>query len=254
MNDMPQDAWFYTREGERIGPITFSDLQIKAKESGLNPRLDMVWTQGMAEWKPAGEIEGLFERRNAPAPEESPVPSADPYRTPEEESVSEKMSGESGWPGARRRSYLFAILIFPILWNIVMVMSSELMKQQFGNELMGFITLGAAFVPVIVSIYYGIQRFPNLGMSRWWFLGNFVPILNIWTGYRCFACPAGYAFHKKLDGIGIFLAIVYWLMIALLVLAIAAFLAVLLGGLGSPEIREQMQEAIRRINEEAAKR
>ena len=58
MNDTPQDAWFYSSEGERIGPVTFAELRVKASEAALNPRLDMVWTQGMAEWKPAGEIEG----------------------------------------------------------------------------------------------------------------------------------------------------------------------------------------------------
>lgn len=254
MNDMQQDAWFYTREGERIGPITFSDLQVKAKESGLNPRLDMVWAQGMAEWKPAGEIEGLFERRGAPEPQESLAPPApDPYQTPEHDSVAERMSGESDWPGARRRSYLFAILVFPILWNIVIAMCSGLMKQQFGGEIMGLITLGAVCVPPIVSIYYSIQRFPNLGMSRWWFLGNFVPFLNFWTGYRCFACPAGYAYHKKLDGIGILLAIIYWLIVIAAIAVIIAVLAVMFGSLGSPELQQQIQEAIRKASQEVAK-
>lgn len=253
MNDMPQDAWFYTREGERIGPITFSDLQIKAKESGLNPRLDMVWTQGMAEWKPAGEIDGLFERRNAPEPPESLAPIAEPNHTQEPDYVAEAMSGESGWPGARRRGYLFSIFIFPLLWYIVLGMSAALIEKQFGGELMKVITLIATFVPMVVLVYFAIQRFANLGMSRWWFLAHLVPILNIWTSYRCFACPAGYAYHKKLDGIGVFLAIVYWLSLVLLVLSIAAIVAVLVGAAGSPEYREQIQELIRKMNEQAAR-
>ena len=66
-----------------------------------------------------------------------------------------------------------------------------------------------------------------------------MPILNFWVGYRCFACPAGYAYHKKLDGVGIFLAIVYWLMIAVVLLAVAAVIAVLLGAVGSPELQQQ---------------
>lgn len=255
MNDIPQDAWFYSREGERIGPVTFSELRIKAKESGLNPRLDMVWTQGMAEWKPAGEIEGLFERRNTPEPQESLAPPApaDPYRTPEEESVAARMGEEGGWPGARRRSYLFAILIFPILWNIVIAMCSAMIQQQFGGELMKVITLGTLFVPPVVALYFSIQRFPNLGMSRWWFLANFVPLLNIWTGYRCFACPAGYAYHKKLDGIGIFLAIIYWLTLLIALLVIAAVIAVLFGAAGDPELRNKLQDLIRQMNQQAAK-
>ncbi|MES2921489.1 MAG: DUF4339 domain-containing protein [Verrucomicrobiota bacterium] len=73
MNATQQDAWFYTRGGERTGPVTFSELQMKAAESNLNPRLDMVWRQGMDEWKPAGEIDGLFEKRAAPEKIEKPL-------------------------------------------------------------------------------------------------------------------------------------------------------------------------------------
>ena len=83
-------------------------------------------------------------------------------------------------------------------------------------------------------------------MSRWWYLANFVPFLNLWVGYRSFACPAGYAYHKKLDGAGVFLAIVYWLMLAVSLLAIAAVIALLMGALGSPEFKEQLQEIHRK--------
>jgi hypothetical protein len=85
----------------------------------------------------------------------------------------------------------------------------------------------------------------NLGMSRWWFLGNLVPILGFWVGYRCFACPGGYAYHKKLDGAGIFLAIVYWLLLAIGLVVTALAIAVLQGALGSPEIKQQILDAIR---------
>lgn len=251
---MPQDAWFYSREGERIGPVTFSELQIKAKESALNPRLDMVWTQGMAEWKPAGEIEGLFERRSAPEPQESLAPPAaaaaagDPYRVSEEDSVAQRMGEEGDWPGVRRRGYIFSLFI-PALWSLALTFVSPFVQKQFGNELSVVIIPALACVALLFCLYFGIQRFPNLGMSRWWYLANFVPILNIWTGYRCFACPAGYAYHKKLDGVGIFLAIIYWLMILLALLVIAAFVAVLLGAAGDPEIREKLQELAPQLRE-----
>ena len=245
---MPQDAWFYSREGERIGPVTFSELLIKAKESALNPRLDMVWTQGMAEWKPAGEIEGLFERRAAPEPQESLAPAATNMREePDDDVVSAHMSGERDWPGARRRGFLFSIFIFPLAWTAAMGFGTPFLQKQFGDQLTGVITVGAAFVPLLVFLYFSIQRFANLGMSRLWFLGHFVPILNFWTGYRSFACPAGYAYHKKLDGIGIFLAILYWLWVLLWVLLVVGTLAILLGAAGSPEIQEKLQELMRQI-------
>jgi hypothetical protein len=244
MNETTPDAWFYSREGERIGPVTFADLKIKAIEAGLNPRLDMVWTHGMPEWKPAGEIDGLFERRSAPEVMETER-SADPYRPPEHESSEEIMGQEGEWPGARRRSFLAASLLFPVLWGAGIAFAVPALTNQFGQEIMDIVVPASNIVPLIVGLYFGLMRLVNLGMSKWWYLANFVPILNFWIGYRCFACPAGYAYHKKLDGVGIFLAIIYWLMIVVALLAVAAVIAMIFGAFG-PEFKQQFQEILQK--------
>jgi hypothetical protein len=88
-------------------------------------------------------------------------------------------------------------------------------------------------------------------MSRWWYLGNFVPILNLWVSYRMYVCPAGYAFHKKLDGVGVALAIFYWLMILLTILMVASLIALMFGVIGSPEIQQQIEEAFRNMSKGA---
>ncbi len=247
MNETTPDAWFYSREGERLGPVTFADLKIKALEAGLNPRLDMVWTHGMPEWKPAGEIEGLFERRSAPETLEGET-SADPYRPPEHES-SEVIVGQEGeWPGARRRSFLAANLLFPFLWAAGLAFAVPALTNQFGQEIMNIVVPASNIVPLIVGLHFGLMRLVNLGMSKWWYLANFVPFLNLWVGYRTFACPAGYAYHKKLDGVGIFLAIIYWLMIVVALLAVAAVIAMFFGAFG-PEFKQQFQEILQKAAE-----
>jgi hypothetical protein len=106
---------------------------------------------------------------------------------------------------------------------------------------MGTILPVAAFVPLVVLAYFGLIRLLNLGMNRWWYLAIFVPILNLWVGYRCFACPAGYAYHKKMDGPGIALAILYSLTILLSVLIVAVFY----GAIDSPALQKLLGEAIR---------
>lgn len=252
MNDIPQDAWFYTREGEKIGPITLADLRIKAQEAALNPRLDMVWTQGMEAWKPAGEIEGLFERRTSPEPAQTLGPPTDPYSPPTQESAAEAMATEGGWPGARRRSYLLVSLFFPALWMLILSFTVPIMASQFGPEIMNIATPVLSLVPALVILYFALLRLVNLGMSRWWFLGNLVPFLNFWVGYRCFACPGGYAYHKKLDGAGIFLAIVYWLLLAIAVVMIGLAIAVVMGALGSPELKQQILEGMRQASSGSA--
>lgn len=245
MNDLPQVAWFYSREGEKIGPVSFSELQLKAKEGGLNPRLDLVWTQGMDAWQAAGEIEDLFERRTAPEPQQNLA--ADPCQPLPANSANPMMGNDASWPGARRRSFLIAILVFPILWGLGYGLAQPLLVSQFGPEITQYALLGANFVPALVGIYFSLKRLVNLGMSRWWFLGNLIPLLNLWVCYRCFACPSGYAYHKKLDGAGIFLAIIYWLSLVLVIVAIGLAVAVLIGVWGSLEIQQQVRDVLRAV-------
>lgn len=252
MNEATQKSWFYTRAGEQAGPVDFAVLRTKAREGGLNPRQDMVWSQGMDEWKPAGDIEGLFEKRTveeAPAPPPAVSPpaapqAADPYSPPAHSSDELAAISPEDWPGARRRSYLFMVLLFPFLWMLVLAFVGTLMGQGAGSEAMALVAAGGTLVPVITGIAYGLMRLTNLGMSRWWFLGNFVPFLNLWVAYRCFACPAGYAYHKKMDGVGIFLAIVYWLLLILALIGLIVTVAVMAGELGTPEMRQQILEAL----------
>ncbi len=245
MNDMTDDSWFYTHEGEKIGPVSLSDLRIKAQEGMLNPRLDLVWNQSMAEWKAAGEVNGLFERRSAPEPKESLAPAADLHASPQQHSVAAQMAKEGDWPGARRRSFLFTVILLPFLISFGIGLAKPLLTSQFGEEIASWIVLGSFALPFIIGIYYGIQRLANLGMSRWWFLAYCVPLLNVWVLYRSFACPGGYAYHKKLGGIGILLAIIFWLSVLLIIVSIAALIALLFGTLGTPEIQEQIREALR---------
>lgn len=255
MNDVPSAAWFYTREGEKRGPLSLEELQIKAKGGELNPRHDMVWTQGMETWKPAGEIDGLFERRPSPEPEPAPVIAvapADPYSPPRQDPPAEELAKDGVWPGARRRSFLFMTIIFPALFTEGFSHGPPFLAPHLSPEMNHYVTIGCMFVAVILAICYSLMRLVNLGMSRWWYLGNFVPFLNLWLGYRCFACPAGYAVHQKLDPAGVFLAILYWLLIAIVILVILAIVAVLVGGLGTPELQQQIQDALRNSSQRPA--
>lgn len=253
LNEPPRDAWFYTREGERCGPVTLPELRVKAAEGVLNPRLDMIWTQGMDGWKPSGEIDGLFEKK-APEEKESLAPKADPYTPPRQESVAEAMSRQGGWPGARRRTFLIMTILFPFVWSFVFSFAGAMLSQQLGPEITAGLNIASSVVPFIVGIYFGLARLVNLGMSRWWYLGNFVPFLNLWIGYRCFACPAGYAQHKKLDGPGLALAIFYWLLVVLTIVVIVGVIALFFGAVNNPEVKDQLQEAFRGIMEQASKR
>jgi uncharacterized membrane protein YhaH (DUF805 family) len=260
MNDLSQDAWFYAHNGEKGGPVGFSDLQGMAKEGKLHPRLDLIWAKGMDRWQPAGEIQGLFERQPpvvAPvAAEQKVVPqktatavppakaAAEPYVAPEED-FNDPASGEVAMPGARRRSYLFFLIVFPVLWLALTVAVATSMNGKVGQETLALVVSGMLVLPGLVGLVISILRLVNVGMSGWWLLGNLVPVLNLWVGYRCFACPSGYAIHKKMDAAGIILAILYWLMMLAGIVALVSLVAIIFGHMGPPELREQIVDTIR---------
>jgi len=236
MTELPQDAWYFSHEGERLGPVSLAELRVRAQEGGLNPRLDLVWTQGMTDWKPAGEVDALFERRVTDSPS-----AANPYTPPQTESVGDVMRREGDWPGARRRAYLTATILLPIAWNMALGSVPALLGMPLDPALLQQIMLGGILVIAAIGLYYSLQRFTNLGMSRWWYLGHLVPFLNLWVGYRCFACPAGYAYHKQMDGIGIALAIIYWLVVALVLLAIIAVIIVMVRFANDPRMADLLR-------------
>jgi hypothetical protein len=122
---------------------------------------------------------------------------------------------DGGWPGARRRSYLFMMLLYPPLLNLCLSLPAAWYRKQLPPDLASSLLIAGWVLPLLMAVWFGLARLVNLGMSRWWFLGQFIPILNLWLGYRCFACPAGYRYHKKMDPTGIVLAIVYWLILLL---------------------------------------
>ncbi len=51
--------WHYTRGGNKSGPVSAVQLKRLATSGEFSPT-DMVWTEGMAAWAPAGSMKGLF--------------------------------------------------------------------------------------------------------------------------------------------------------------------------------------------------
>jgi hypothetical protein len=56
----PQAKWYYNSGGQQQGPVDFSDLQLLAGLGQIGP-FDQVWTDGMASWTPASQIQGLIK-------------------------------------------------------------------------------------------------------------------------------------------------------------------------------------------------
>jgi len=215
-----EDEWCLIRNGERSGPFLIEELKDMEERNELNPRLDMVWKEGMDDWIPAGQVDGLFEK-NAKAETEEKIKAAPPTEPVVDRSKKkEKEKGEEiEWPGTGRGGFVFFYFIFPILWISGLTLGAGFLQGIVGAGIIGPVLICLGLLPFIIGFAALLSRFQNLSMSRLWLLGMLVPGLNLWLGYRLLTCPPGYAVHKKLGALSIVLAVVYWLIISSVVAA-----------------------------------
>ncbi len=61
------NAWYYAKGEERQGPVTSAELKTLAESGTLTPD-DLIWKEGMEDWRPASELKGLFPAASAAAP------------------------------------------------------------------------------------------------------------------------------------------------------------------------------------------
>ena len=144
-------------------------------------------------------------------------------------------------PGAHRLGYFFGVTLLPAVLVIGLSQVMPMMIEAAGPKYGGYIPYVFLLIPLLVLIIT-VKRFQNLAMSGWWWLGLYVPILQIWLYYRLFACPPGYAFTKKLDVAGKILAVIYWLALVGTVVAGILFGALVAKKSQDPEFQELLQE------------
>ncbi len=74
---MPSSEWFYVQDRQKVGPVSKEEIR-SLFEQGTIAGEDLVWTQGMSEWKPASQVQARFAppaaRPAAPVAAPTPVP------------------------------------------------------------------------------------------------------------------------------------------------------------------------------------
>lgn len=84
------NSWFYAHDGEQKGPVSEEALIELAAKGEFYPDSDLVWREGMSNWKKVAEVPELNLTRSSsnPTPPESSAPVArastshDPYTAP----------------------------------------------------------------------------------------------------------------------------------------------------------------------------
>lgn len=204
-------VWYFTTGGTRCGPVTFGELRAMAASRVLDPRLDLVWKEGMEEWKQAGLLDGLFERRAVPAvtPEVRGRKTGKTVAALPKDLTAALASKQMHWDGVGRLVLWLGLLLVPLLWGQLLGWSRPTLVARLGSDLMSKVLPFESLVPAGIVAWLVLKRLVNLGMSRGWAFLLVIPVVNLWVCYRCLVCPPGFAHHRKLDryGMGVALAV-----------------------------------------------
>lgn len=228
------DEWYFTKNGEQDGPVTALQLQALVRAGALDPTSLLVWKEGMAEWSTlqAAGLMPVASPLSAPTPMVKTPPPASQNINPYEVSANrqnslanERDSNGTNYEGYGRSRYFLTYIVVTIVFYGMMIASASLIMKN--SAMKGDKALGSSFaviallgiVYMIAFMYVGAQRTKNLGMSGYAVLWTFVPIMNIWIGWRMLACPEGYEDHRTLDSPGKAISGIW---IAMIVLAIGS--------------------------------
>ena len=98
------NQWHYNLYGQQLGPISDSELRKLANDGTLKTE-DLIWKEGMAEWRKAGSMKGLFQKSTPPPIPPSPIVPTEPELVP---SSPEKKAGASFGASAKLAGQLTA--------------------------------------------------------------------------------------------------------------------------------------------------
>lgn len=210
---MAKGEWFVSRSGQRFGPVSFEQLKEAAKAGRLEPRTDLIFGGDLSEWTPAGKVDGVFTAKDLENQKDSKKSKKDLNTLADSAKFTKDPAPTNiKMPGVARLGYILGTTLLPAVLFLGFLAATPKMIEFVGPKFAYLPPFLMIVIPLVFYLAITAKRFQNLGMSGWWMLGLFfVPILNLWLGYRLFACPPGYALTKKLDAMGWILALFYWL-------------------------------------------
>lgn len=84
-----EEQWYYSQQGQRMGPVSEEQLTDLVFSGQLKPT-DMVWKKGMASWQAASQIPGLFPFIASDKPPPLPLDDTQPLLAESEGPIQEE--------------------------------------------------------------------------------------------------------------------------------------------------------------------
>jgi hypothetical protein len=138
------DKWYYSWNGEKLGPVSLDELKRLVEEGTLEAG-DLVWTKGMPEWLPAGKVPEL------PFPEEPPpLPDSQVLRQAIQGRWDEALPAGARWLWHHKAVLFFAAAI--LCFVAAIIFSNMRMPSHYVLSAMvaGYVFFGGL---VILGIY-----------------------------------------------------------------------------------------------------
>lgn len=159
-------SWYFAHGGSRFGPVPREELDRSVQAGALLPS-DLVWTEGMEQWQPAGSVPGLFPDGYVAPPVPPPVPVQPVRPAPPPQSMGDDAMmrmllpvGRSGWAIAAGYLGLFSFLAVPaplaLITGILAVLDIRRNPKKHGmgravfGIVMGVLGTAALIAAVIV--------------------------------------------------------------------------------------------------------
>lgn len=108
--------WYYSKKGQRFGPVSGQQLKQLAAEGELGPE-DLVWKEAMKQWVPAKSIKGLCDI--PPKTTSAPVVATTAPSPPSTEAASSQATPSSLFPVLIAQTVIASFAILYSLWGII---------------------------------------------------------------------------------------------------------------------------------------
>lgn len=169
--------WYYAQNGQQFGPVPVEQLRSMFSTGALRPS-DLVWSDGLPAWTPAGQVPALQMAPvyNPPAPAPAYVPAPVPRPTPAYAApVSAPAYGQPGEVAEEvvkllrsTKPWVRFLSVLGFIGLALLVLGSiAILVIPFGGP-MGAMSLGPRLGASVAYLLMGLVQFPAvLFLSRY---------------------------------------------------------------------------------------